>query len=1059
MPRQNPSIPSGAKLETSFSTTTSGDSGAPEVFSPKDNSFQSDASEVSEDDFSTQGVTQLYNDHELDDLLQKVELGVGIATNHMPGPVVDTAPFKPLTSPMIDRLRFLGPFRPSEARSTSRLAPLRCRYEISRIVTRLPCDQGREECFKDESWFDHASYQDFWSAVQTASHTRLRLEKSDSKAWSHAITSFQDEHTRSVILSGSLEWVNTSEILRFRLNPLRLERSCRLHRRFGADRFLVVTLPSLMKRLPPYLQSHQSHLHLSVTNWLSTSTHWILDRQWRVFFIEEDKRKTINNLNLGGFKVHLFAVSGIDFVERSNSDLPARGQPAESRTPMTLLELSNWHIPFLDNVKSTDCKLFQRWSLGLSKTSPTVLLHPSEFVRLTDLPGKPVMNDGCARLSYSLACDISERLGLGRSRVPSAFQARVAGAKGMWMVEKVGNGVAYDEGERGYWIEIADSQMKVWPHPKDMHDAEDEKLIFEVLDYSKPDLKPASLNHQLLRILNARGVPRDSFAERLHVDTDSFYKDLSESMRNRLDCRKCLQKLAPVLQTSQGPVSNGGWPAKYAQQSILLLDSGFDPMNCSILVDCLRRCLRIEMDRRVEKLQIKIPLSTFIYCVSDPYGILEEDEIHLTFSKPWEDPDFSDGDLDGFNVLLGRLPAHLGSDIQSRKAVYKERLRHFKDVVVFSSKGDVPLASMLSGGDYDGDKVWVCWDQNLVQHFKNMDLPRETMSVFDYGLMSEARPISEVLPSLKYAPIPTQTELDDFYQHCFRFNTYPSFLGIATVELESIGYDTGNISCPEATQLSLLVSHLVDAPKQGLLLTETARRSLRSKVSPRSRPRPAYKDGKASAHQIRPSSVIDFLKFEVAIPEKDRILEDFHENWHCESIRDAHLSQLWRDTRARAEREAGEKLPELKQVLDLLKREIIYIYRQWSRHFSGDVDKMDPSVFSAIVDSTVEQVKLVQPVEPTHELAIRWQEERGMRNSHWDLLRASLIHHEYYSSRFPFYTVCEGLCRMKADNEDKPSRTVVGEVYQLLQIPSRIGRKQEETAPDYENIENDDGEI
>ena len=614
-------------------------------------------------------------------------------------------------------------------------------------------------------------------------------------------------------------------------------------------------------------------------------------------------------------------MSGDDFQPRQGLGLPPRGEHAENRTPMDLQELIDWHIPLLDNVASTDCKLFQRWSLGLSKTLPTVRLQPSEFLRLADPPGKPVMNDGCARISYQLARDITEKLGLGRSRMPSAFQARVAGAKGMWMVEKANDMNQY-ESERGYWIEIADSQMKIKPHPQNMLDAEEEQLTFEVLDWSKPDLKPAALNHQLLRILYARGVPKETFEDRLHVDTDNFYNDLDDSMRDPIQCRKFLQKLVPMLQTPLPSSHRSGWPLKFAQQSMSLLDSGFDPVSCHILVDSLRKCLRKEMDRRVEKLQIKIPLSTFIYCVADPYGVLEQDEVHLTFSQSWESSDFYDSDLDGFNVLLGRLPAHLGSDIQSRKAVYKKRLRHLKDVIVFSSKGDTPLASMLSGGDYDGDKAWVCWDQSIVQHFVNTGLPAQAMLDSQYGLVSKANSLQDIFPSLQHGSSATNAEIDVFYRNCFYFNTLPSFLGIATVELESVAYDTGDIACPEAVQLSLLVSHLVDAPKQGLLLPEATWRSLRSKLSPRSRPTPAYK---SSGGHAKASSIIDYLKFQVAIPERDRILERFHRQWSCEPTYDDHLGGLWKQVRTRAESEAAEGKPELRQVLDLLKRDIALV--------------------------------------------------------------------------------------------------------------------------------------
>lgn len=36
---------------------------------------------------------------------------------------------------------------------------------------------------------------------------------------------------------------------------------------------------------------------------------------------------------------------------------------------------------------------------------------------------------------------------------------------------------------------------------------------------------------------------------------------------------------------------------------------------------------------------------------------------------------------------------------------HSQALRELQDVIVFSVQGDRSLASLLSGGDYDGDKV------------------------------------------------------------------------------------------------------------------------------------------------------------------------------------------------------------------------------------------------------------------------------------------------------------------------------------------------------------------
>lgn len=111
-------------------------------------------------------------------------------------------------------------------------------------------------------------------------------------------------------------------------------------------------------------------------------------------------------------------------------------------------------------------------------------------------------------------------------------------------------------------------------------------------------------------------------------------------------------------------------------------------------------------EKMKEKMHICIPLSTNLFCIADPTDTLNEGEVSLQFSRGIEDPrtgrrrDFVEGD-----ILVARNPAHLPSDIQKVHAVNNEQLRELKDVIVFSRKGLRSLASLLSGGDYDGDKV------------------------------------------------------------------------------------------------------------------------------------------------------------------------------------------------------------------------------------------------------------------------------------------------------------------------------------------------------------------
>jgi RNA-dependent RNA polymerase len=64
--------------------------------------------------------------------------------------------------------------------------------------------------------------------------------------------------------------------------------------------------------------------------------------------------------------------------------------------------------------------------------------------------------------------------------------------------------------------------------------------------------------------------------------------------------------------------------------------------------------------------------------------------------------------------IVGRNPSLHPGDIRVVLAVENPRLHHLKDVVVFPSTGDRPVANMLSGGDLDGDEFFVIWDRTVI---------------------------------------------------------------------------------------------------------------------------------------------------------------------------------------------------------------------------------------------------------------------------------------------------------------------------------------------------------
>src|SRR5437763_1061888 len=150
-----------------------------------------------------------------------------------------------------------------------------------------------------------------------------------------------------------------------------------------------------------------------------------------------------------------------------------------------------------------------------------------------------VMNDGCARISMMAAKAICEKLGI-EDYLPSAFQGRIGGAKGVWIVSDDGN-VPDGRSNGDFWIEISTLQEKFTPAAADA-----KGLSFEVCDYSKP-LRSAFLNKQFLRILFDRGVPFRVLLDLVENSVDEQTKKQMEAMADPRSFRKWSQENGMTL--------------------------------------------------------------------------------------------------------------------------------------------------------------------------------------------------------------------------------------------------------------------------------------------------------------------------------------------------------------------------------------------------------------------------------------------------------------------------------------------------------------------------------
>lgn len=1009
---------------TSFATTVTSDSD--DIFDSRGpralgRSFDTDITEPMEEsltqDSSTVGVML---SEEVTSILQAAEAqSFSTSKAH---PERDIAEQK-----LLDDLLQTGPF--AKRKSLPSSVSLRARYELERVAEEWGISL-KDVHAGDKVPFN--SHEDFWRWIE--GHARRRgnalPEKSPAKAWDAAVNQFKvvDEHSEVVMLTGALDWRDKSEagIFKLKLNPLKIERSCRFHRRFGSDRFLSLTIPA-PSRPPSHLRfdSHPSLLRETIAKWLAHSEHYLLGRTWRAFYVEEVKTKGKKNKSDIRFRVEFFAVDGIDFDQsRSATPLAPINQPCDKHTPMSVEALLEWHMPRHANVGQTDCKLFQRIALGLSKTWASVVLRPEEILHLKDDKSKPmVMNDGCALMSRALAREICDHLGI-QGNTPSCFQGRIAGAKGLWMVDRQNSPI--QAGERDFWIQISDSQLKVHPHPRywSPESTDDEQLTFEVANWSK-ELHPVELNVQLLTILEQRGHVREYVAEVMRNRIRQMYEDFAAVVKGDSPhlARLLVKKIRPRLE--EGFSHNSfrridRWILDDAERIIRFVEAGFSPRNFTFLRECLRSCLVHTLDRYVTELRIPVPLSTYAYCIADPYDVLGEDEVHFGFSREWPDVGFDDTMLDGVEVLVGRLPAHRPSDIQRRRAVWKHELRHFKDVIVFSSRGETPLAHLLSGGDYDGDKTWICWDPRIVGRFENANPPKEDLPPEYFRLTKHSRPMREVQST------------EDFLERTFMFNLTLSNLGRCTIEHDKIVYEEEeSVASKKAQELATLLSHLVDGRKAGLQLSEKAWQEYRKKISPRKRGIPAYKD--PGATKWKSSNIIDYLRFEVAQKEKHSVLTRFQalcERVERKDSRDPDLRRPWDKawTRAQREKEASNKA--LYDALREVQRRVEDAHRRWVDFCGGPKKPYD-----AVIQRAADLIREIQPPDCDHPLGHTWQNSAY----EWRTLVASCTYDLYWKSKFPWYAVGETLCRIKTG--DGPARLVCETIYHCMKVNSKVSRR------------------
>ncbi|KAK8103709.1 uncharacterized protein PG998_010742 [Apiospora kogelbergensis] len=881
-------------------------------------------------------------------------------------------------------------------------APLPIVWEIIRVCLFAGIPTRDIQLSYEESWVDQNA---LWGVLK--SHPLLKgralPERSRSEAWTAAFDNFRTPH-RVVVLTASLEFSSPSDpdsVFTIQLDPLRLERPHRLNRRFGSDRFMEIVIPTLdAKNLPSHIKSIDG-AESTLRHWASQRLHYFIGRTWTGFFIRpyrntntkevaKDQKDMLNPVQHVAMKhrLYLFAEDGNDFLPSTTSQLPSKEEPFTAHTRATKWDMIEWLLQVSKNMEQPVTKLFSRIVLGLSRTDATVVLDRKQIkVRKRDRlsPTGKVMNDGIGRISQSLARKV--RTMMGSFGNLTGFQGRIGSAKGFWIID------IEDDTDRD-WIILYPSQRK-WKC--DFMD--EEHRTFEVRSEVNT-LKSANLNNQFLPILHDRAREKKAMKKAI---SDILERSLCKEMEEQ---RMAIQDPCRLRLW-------GGLPKQDEDRINFLLDGGFDPKRLHLLWELTFKLRKDKCEEMKKRMNIRIGRSTYAFMVVDFWGLLKEDEIHLGFSSNFQDEDsgFSETYLHGMDVLVARSPAHYTSDIQKVKAVFRPELGLLKDVVVFPSTGNTALADKLSGGDYDGDIAWVCWDPDIVGNFSNAEVPA-CPDLFKEGVLTKQ--------TETYSDLVVQhgTEASSkFFDASFQFNMQSSLLGLCTNFKERLGYKRRSVGDETAVRLSTLLSNLVDQAKQGIRFTDGDWAKFRNtllegKAEPQ---QPRYKNDSCPGIQAF-SHIIDHLKFAVLIPIIDRELAVLSEDktkpdsmlvhWDKDLVQHYNLYS-----------ELGQSNPRVKSLMSKLNVDINALYTECA----DNQTRWKDVPFEVKMEQLYEDFLAIKPKKLSGTLEMILTRGAGTSTtasngeySPWSLLKASVMFKKFYKKNVTWWIAGRQLQFLKA---------------------------------------------
>ncbi|KZP15854.1 hypothetical protein FIBSPDRAFT_912406 [Athelia psychrophila] len=507
-----------------------------------------------------------------------------------------------------------------------------------------------------------------------------------------------------------------------------------------------------------------------------------------------------------------------------------------------------WHNPLDRNSRQAISKWAARWALGLSTSRPVLELEEHNIMVIDDVyspdvkPGEKAsaektMTDGCGLMNGAALTGMYKSGVVNLPHKPSCVQARVTGAKGMWLEHPTD-----DSTEPKIWIRRSQKKISL-PTPLDRS-----HRIFELICPSRV-VAPSHLNMQVISNMSHNEVPDKAFSSLINEDLQATIKPLTNWSASHLliGVAKAvhqtgrihgtrLQRVAPASTRALGlalgfhreevveadvdeesPFAHAfnaappgrcqfsGAPISVHENAYELLAAGFHPLRLEHLYQKMHSITKMSIDTSVKQYRITIMQSLEAFILPDPTGALEEGQLYFRSSQSLADPET--GSV--FTILLGDVIVI---------AVDCVALRDYYDVIIFSIKGKRSLASLLAGGD----TAMLFWAKWLVDTFKNSPPSDPPPRLVDQMFTRDVKSVTEFSKELEQK---TATEAHTALRQLAFMGLVDSKVGLLSNCHDIAVYKHGYGS-EKAQYVAHVFNTAMDAQKSGLRLEPTAFKQL-----------------------------------------------------------------------------------------------------------------------------------------------------------------------------------------------------------------------------------------